>query len=766
MTRPPLLLLLLLLLLVLAILLPTSGAFYLRPRVGGSSSSSFSSSFWPRAPQPSSTQLHSDVFFNFEGLKRRLNLTHFSNPGLEPPPPLTPLQDEDFVNRPDLVKAREIAKALHPELTVPGNYPSVALYFHVAAHHLQSFREALQDFIQVQRQAEKEGEVFWEAFQLIGLPPELEDTPYPGSQAGRVPSRSRVSLCGTFANPEAEARAKQAVSAWRATLKTRLAAYRLLGEEEDDPVETMPMSQAVYRRIRPQGPPTQPLASTTNPITASSVFLLAFLQASWSSERKIRLHLERLNHYLDEVTDPDPFLGGPAERAELCIDPSYPSAHRVWHQFPNQAAMVECLSGPYAEFLGRGAKFRARVNHVEQAFAPLGGGEGKGEPFPPTLSVALSSSEFYMPLVGYGTSVYRGREREGELPLMEAVRVALRAGCRLLDCSPNYGTQREVGEALRQVFEARETTRERIFVVSSLSGEVVLAGGDVDEVRADVQKTLQELNIEYMDLLLLPYAESNDENQGHASLWRAIEALVKEGLVRHLGVGGFPLESLQALLQDDPALVHRPVVCQLEHHPFYRDEALVEYCKKEGIQLLAHTPLGRPALSRPPGSNPLKEPLIEMSAEALECSPAQIVLRWAVQQGVAVVPNSLSRSHILENANLHCFTLAPFRVDVLGEMAAVRNMRFAAAATTAAAAAAATAMKKPPYSLEEVRTQGLVYGEDGAIIPPGSAFEYMQLTVEVFQRLDLGDMAELVLEPRTIDGAFPGMDVEPIEEGE
>jgi len=673
---------------------------------------------------------------------------------------LTPLQEEDFVNRPDLVKAREIAKALHPELTAPGNYPSVALYFHVATHHLQSFREALQDFIQAQRHVEEEGEVFWEAFQLIGLPTELEDTRYPGSQAGRVPSRSRVSLCGTFANPEAEARAKQAISAWRAALKSRLAAYRLLGEEEDDPVETMPMSQAVYRRIRPQGPPTQPLASTTHPTTASSVFLLAFLQASWSSERKIRLHAERLNHYLDEVTDPDPFLGGPAERAELYIDPSYPSAHRVWHQFPNQAAMVECLSGPYAEFLGEGAKFRARVNHVEQAFAPLGGGGGEGEPFPPTLSVALSSSGSYMPLVGYGTSVYRGREREGELPLVEAVRTALRAGCRLLDCSPNYGTQSEVGEALRQVFAARETTRERLFVVSSLRWEVVLAGGGVDEVRADVTKTLKELNIEYLDLLLLPCTEagSDDEEHMHASLWKAMEGLVEEGLVRHLGVGGFPLESLQAL-QDDPALTRRPVVCQLEYHPFYRDEALVEYCKEEGIQLLAHTPLGRPALSRPPGSNPLKEPLIEMSAEALECSPAQIVLRWAVQQGVAVVPNSLSRSHILENANLHSFTLAPFRVDVLGEMASVRNMPFADAA-----AAAATTRTRPPYSLEEVRAQGLVYEEDGAIIPPGSAYEYMQLTVEVFERLDLGDVAELVLEPRTIDGAFPGMDVEPIEE--
>ncbi|KAM3573906.1 hypothetical protein VYU27_004105 [Nannochloropsis oceanica] len=741
-------------------------AFYPRPRVGGLSISSSS----PTLPRSSSTQLRSDVFFNFEGLKRRLNLTHFSNPDLEPPPSLAPLQEEDYINRPDLVKAREIAKALNTELTAPGNYPSVALYFHVAAHHLQSFREALQDFIQAQQHREKNGDVFWEAFQLIGLPAELEYTPYPGSQAGRVPSRSRVCLCGTFATQQAEERAKHDVMRWRSTLKSRLAAYRLLGEDENDPVETMPMSQAVYRRIRPKGPPTQPRTSTTHPVTPSSVFLLAFLQASWSSERKIRLHLERLTRYMAEVTDPDPFLGGPAERTELYIDPSYPSAHRVWHQFPNQAAMVKCLSGPYVEFLGEGAKFRARVNHVEQAFAPLvgsgieGEGKGKGELFPPTLSVVLSSCGSYMPLVGYGTSVYRGREREGELPLGEAMRIALRAGCRLLDCSPNYGTQKEVGEVLCQVFEAHETTRERVFIVSSLSWEVVVqTGGDRDEIKADVRKTFQELNVEYLDLLLLPYVVgSDDENERHASLWRAMEALVEEGLVRHLGVGGFPLESLKAL-QSDPTIACQPVVCQLEHHPFYRDETLVEYCEENGIQLLAHTPLGRPALSRPPGSNPLREPLVEMSATALECSPAQVVLRWAVQQGVAVVPNSLSRSHILENSNLHTFTLAPFRVDVLRDMAAIRNLRFADPMITATASGR---MMTPPYSLEDVRRHGLVYGDDGAIIPPGSAYKYMELTVEVFERLDLGDMAELLLEPRTIDGTFPGMDVEPIEEGE
>ena len=731
-------------LLLLCLLLPTH-AFYRVPPASVAAATAF-----PQ-PQPSTTRLRSDAFFNFEGLKRRLNLTHFGDPGLESSTPLMPLEEEDFASRPDLVKAREIAAALAPDFTAPTQYPSVALYFHVAAHHLQSFREGLHEFVASQSQAAEPGEkeVFWEAFQLVGLPAALEDTRYSGSQAGRVPSRSRLLLCGTFATPQAEEQAKQAVVAWLKALKARVAAYRLGGEaEEDDPVETMPMSQAVYRRVRPFGPPARPPAAVADPAAPSSVFLLAFLQASWSSERKIRRHLERVHAYLDAVTRPEEGL---AERAELYIDPAYPSAHRIWHQFPSEAAMIACLSGPYMDLLGDGAKFRARVNHVEQAFVPLGNGD---HAFAPFLSAPLSGRTHpsYMPLVGFGTDVFRGREREGNLPLGEAVRTAVRAGCRLLDCSPGYGRQAEVGQALREVLASGETRRERLFVVSSLRQDVA---GEPSQVQADVHQTLEELGLAYLDALLLPPFE---EETTPKAMWRAMEALVDGGLVRHLGVAGLSLERLRAL-QEDPALVRRPAVCALEHHPFYRDDDLVTYCQEQGIQLLAHTPLGRPARSRPPGTNPLQEPLVDMSAAALECSPAQVVLRWAVQQGIAVVPNSLSRAHILENVNLHSFTMAPFRVDVLNEMAAVRDLRFATPFSTA------TAANGPPFSLAEVQAQNLIYADDGTVMPPGTPYEYLQLTVEVFERLDLGDVAELVVEPREIDGVFPGMDVEPIEEG-
>ena len=70
----------------------------------------------------------------------------------------------------------------------------------------------------------------------------------------------------------------------------------------------------------------------------------------------------------------------------------------------------------------------------------------------------------------------------------------------------------------------------------------------------------------------------------------------------------------------------------------------------------------------------------------------------------------------------------------------------------------------PPVPLEEVAAEGLVFQDDGALVPPGSDYKYLELTVEVFDRLDLGDMGELLVEPRQIAGAFPGMDVEPIED--
>lgn len=89
----------------------------------------------------SRTRQYSDVFFNFEGLKRKLNLTHFGDPKLDQAPPLP---EEDFGARPDLIKAQEIGRTLRAELDPAVHLSSVSLYFHVAHHHLQSYREALE----------------------------------------------------------------------------------------------------------------------------------------------------------------------------------------------------------------------------------------------------------------------------------------------------------------------------------------------------------------------------------------------------------------------------------------------------------------------------------------------------------------------------------------------------------------------------------------------------------------------------------------------
>jgi len=97
------------------------------------------SSDYPAAP--SQTRRHSDAFFNFEGLKRKLNLTHFPDPAMNQAPPLP---EEDFGARPDLVKAREIGRVVREELERDAPVVSVSLYFHVAHHHLQSYREALE----------------------------------------------------------------------------------------------------------------------------------------------------------------------------------------------------------------------------------------------------------------------------------------------------------------------------------------------------------------------------------------------------------------------------------------------------------------------------------------------------------------------------------------------------------------------------------------------------------------------------------------------
>ena len=250
---------------------------------------------------------------------------------------------------------------------------------------------------------------------------------------------------------------------------------------------------------------------------------------------------------------------------------------------------------------------------MEQAFAPLVPARAA------VLARRLASTGAWMPLVGYGTAVFQGREREGALPLAAAVSTALRAGVRLLDCSPDYGTQAEVGAALAVALRAGEVShRGKLFVVSSVGAAAIEravaataaqadAGALAAVIRDDVARTLAELGLEYLDALVLPYHPFT--TLGDAAVlpvWRALESLVGREphcLVRHLGVAGFPVEALAALDQG-PSVTRRPDVCLTELHPFYRDEALLAYCEDRGgtgleaaggpIQVVAHSPLGRP----------------------------------------------------------------------------------------------------------------------------------------------------------------------------
>lgn len=121
-----------------------------------------------------------------------------------------------------------------------------------------------------------------------------------------------------------------------------------------------------------------------------------------------------------------------------------------------------------------------------------------------------------------------------------------------------------------------------------------------------------------------------------------------------------------------------------------------------------------------------------------------------------MVPNSLCRHHILENANLGTFNMAPFRMAVFTEMSAVRSLRFCDS----------SALKRAdqlPFTYAEIKERGLAYLDDGTVIEPGSDYEYIELSVEIFERLELGDLSELLVEPKEINGVFPGVDVEPVE---
>jgi diketogulonate reductase-like aldo/keto reductase len=230
-----------------------------------------------------------------------------------------------------------------------------------------------------------------------------------------------------------------------------------------------------------------------------------------------------------------------------------------------------------------------------------------------------------MPLLGLGVwQVAEGPQTS------RAVGWALEAGYRHVDTAQAYGNERSVGEALR----ASGVPREDVFLATKFRP------GRRDPER-ELEASLQRLGVDQVDLYLVHWPQG-----GPTRAWAGMERAARGGLARAVGVSNFSVADLDAVMA---AAEIAPAVNQVQFSPFQFRRALLEACRRHGVVLEAYSPLTR-------GRN-LADPTITGIASRLGRTPAQVMLRWAVQRGIPVIPKSVRRERIVENARLFDFTL-------------------------------------------------------------------------------------------------------------
>ena len=229
-----------------------------------------------------------------------------------------------------------------------------------------------------------------------------------------------------------------------------------------------------------------------------------------------------------------------------------------------------------------------------------------------------------------------------------AVTTALEAGYRHIDTAAAYGNERQVGEAIA----ASGLDRDEIFVET----KIWISDYGYDETRHAFEKSARKLGMEQIDLLILHQALPS-ELESTLEAYRALETLLADQSVRAIGVSNFMVDHLTTLL-DRAEVV--PAVNQIEVHPYFQQPEVQAYGAEHGILTQAWSPIGGITFYRDgEHTSTLQDPVISRVAEDHGRSPAQVMLRWHLQQGRSVIPKSTKPQRIAENLDVFDFDLTP-----------------------------------------------------------------------------------------------------------
>lgn len=287
-------------------------------------------------------------------------------------------------------------------------------------------------------------------------------------------------------------------------------------------------------------------------------------------------------------------------------------------------------------------------------------------------SVAIDSG-CHQPSVGLGLWKIENSQTA------DMVFAAIEAGYRHIDAACDYGNEREAGEGIRRALEAGLCRREDLWITSKLWNTYHQA----EHVRPAIERSLSDLGLDYLDLYLIHFPISlryvpieeryppgwffdpeaaepkmEPDSVRISDTWGAMEKLHGAGLAKHVGVSNFGCSLIRDLLSYATV---RPSVLQVESHPYLVQEKLLRYCQEEQIAYTAFSPLGAGSYvslgMAQEKDSVLGQPLIQDIATKYGKTPAQVVLRWGVQRGTAVIPKTSQVERLRENIAIFDFAL-------------------------------------------------------------------------------------------------------------
>ncbi len=303
---------------------------------------------------------------------------------------------------------------------------------------------------------------------------------------------------------------------------------------------------------------------------------------------------------------------------------------------------------------------------------------------PVPVPAAFGNPEQALPSVGLGL----WKIAQGDVGSL--IEEAIRVGYRHLDSACDYGNEAEAGIGVEKALAAGHCTRDDLWVTSKLWNTYHAP----QHVRPALERTLRDLRLDYLDCYLVHFPialayvpfetryppgwffEPNAEKPAMqlakvplAETWGAMEELVDAGLVRRIGVcnvGTAQLRDLQAGARIQPA------VLQVEMHPLLAQEKLLRFCHEAGIAVTAFSPLGAPSYvplgMATEGDSLLVHPTVTGISAAVARTPAQVLLRWGVQRGTAVIPKTSRLERLAENIAIEDFSLTAEQMQAISAL--------------------------------------------------------------------------------------------------